>query len=89
MKIDGAPHAKGRWPSLCNCGNVLGKKRKGVDMRPMHVSSWAVVQSCLLEAKSYNRVLKYQRLATLNSPVLGNLRQSPLLRSTEKTFLLF
>jgi len=44
--------------------------------QPMHVSSGAVVQSCLLEAKSYNRVLKYQRLATLYSPILGNLHQS-------------
>jgi len=45
-------------------------------MRPMHVSSGAVVQSCLLEAKSYNRVLKYQRFTTLYSPILGKLHQS-------------
>jgi hypothetical protein len=45
-------------------------------MRPMHVSSGAVVQSCLLEAKSYNLALKYQWFATLNFPILGNLHQS-------------
>jgi hypothetical protein len=37
----------------------------------------AVVQSCLFEAKSYNRVLNNQWLASLNFPVLGNLHQSP------------
>jgi hypothetical protein len=36
----------------------------------------AVVQSCLFEAKSYNRVLNNQWLASLNFPVLGNLHQS-------------
>ena len=38
----------------------------------------AVVQSCLFKAKSYNRVLKNQWLASLNFPVLGNLHQSPV-----------
>jgi hypothetical protein len=35
-----------------------------------------VVQSCLFEAKSYNRVLKNQWLASLIFPVLGNLNHA-------------
>lgn len=41
-----------------------------------HLSPRAVVQGCLFEANSYNRVLNNQWLASLNFPVLGNLHQS-------------
>jgi hypothetical protein len=37
----------------------------------------ALSQSCLLEAKSENGVLKNQPLAQINFPVFGDLRQSP------------
>ena len=45
-------------------------------VRLCHVRGLAVVQSCLFEAESYNRVLKNQWLASLNVPVLGNLHHS-------------
>jgi 3-hydroxyisobutyrate dehydrogenase len=37
----------------------------------------ALSQNCLFEAKSENRVLENQGLASPNFPVFGNLRQSP------------
>ena len=37
---------------------------------------WALSQSCLLEAKSENGVLKNQQLVRINFPVFGDLRQS-------------
>jgi hypothetical protein len=39
----------------------------------------ALSQNCLFEAKSENRVLENQGLASPNFPVFGNLRQSPFL----------
>src|SRR5262249_54674535 len=69
---------------------ALGRRARGASNRDCPESSrnrspesgrrgaqiWALSQNCLFEAKSENRVLENQELASPNFPVFGNLRQS-------------
>src|SRR6516165_1538684 len=56
--------------------------RVGLCIKPLHRTPAPVVaalsQSWLLEAKSENRLSENQPLASLNFPVFGDLRQSPM-----------